>query len=64
MLALLFITVAAHQYIIALARDKRVFILGKILVLMDRSQAVKAIGRARVIPFLRVLVIFISLHEL
>ena len=37
MLAFFFVTATAHQYIIALARHQRVFIMGKILVLMDRS---------------------------
>ena len=66
LLTLLIIAASTHQYIIALACYKRVFILGKILFLMDRSQAVKAIGGARIIPLLRGLglMVFVILHEI
>ena len=63
-LTFLDVTAATHQYIIALARHERVFILGKILVLMHRSKAVKAVCWARVLHFLGVLLVLISLHEL
>lgn len=63
-LALLDVTAAAHQYVIALARHERVFILGKILVLMHRPKAVKTVSWAWVLHFLGVLLVLISLHEL
>ena len=64
MLTFLFVTAAAHQYIVALAHHERVFILRKILVLMNRSQAIKTVSWARVFHFLGVLLVLISLHEI